>query len=84
MDADNADMATIEIRDVPQDVCDALAEQARRAGQSFDAYVRSILVREVMAQAHARRVDAIRTWPGAASFGPEDVTGVLDAGRPAR
>lgn len=37
-------MATIQIRDVPDDVYDTLRERARRAGQSLQAYMRDQVV----------------------------------------
>lgn len=39
-----AQVATIQIRDVPDDVYETLRERARRAGQSLQAYMRDQIV----------------------------------------
>jgi plasmid stability protein len=48
-------MATIQIRDVPDDAYEALREQARAAGQSLQAYMRERVVE--MARIQARRAE---------------------------
>jgi antitoxin FitA len=48
-------MATIQIRDVPDDAYEALREQAREAGQSLQAYMRGRVVE--MARIQARRAE---------------------------
>jgi hypothetical protein len=48
-------MATIQIRDVPDDAYEALREQARAAGQSLQAYLRERVVE--MARIQARRAE---------------------------
>lgn len=48
-------MATIQIRDVPNDAYEALREQARAAGQSLQAYMRERVIE--MARIQARRAE---------------------------
>jgi antitoxin FitA len=48
-------MATIQIRDVPDDVVEALREQARAVGQSLQAYLRERVIE--MARIQARRAE---------------------------
>jgi plasmid stability protein len=37
-------MATIQIRDIPEDVYETIRQRARRAGQSLQAYMRGQIV----------------------------------------
>jgi antitoxin FitA len=48
-------MATIQIRDIPDDVYEALRQEAEAAGQSLQAYVRERVVQ--MARIEARRAE---------------------------
>jgi plasmid stability protein len=43
-------MATIEIRNVPEDVCDILRTRAAAAGMTLEQYLRSELVRRAQLQ----------------------------------
>ena len=51
-------MATIQIRDVPDDAYEALREQARAAGQSLQAYMRERVVAMVRIQARKAEIFA--------------------------
>jgi plasmid stability protein len=48
-------MATIQIRDIPDDVYEGIRERARAAGQSLQAYMRERVVE--MARIQARRAE---------------------------
>lgn len=74
-------MTALQIRDVPDAVRDALAERARQTGQSLNAYLRGVVVREAKFSENVRLIDEIRDWPGEASFTVGDVTDALDAER---
>jgi plasmid stability protein len=41
------DMTTLTLHNVPDEVCDALAERANRAGQSMEEYTLAILKQEL-------------------------------------
>lgn len=78
-------MATIQIRDVPEDAYEQLREQARAAGQSLQAYMRGQLVgiartgaRKAEIFAEMRTVMAADTGSGVTI---EDILADLDAER---
>jgi len=50
---ENAGMVALQIRDVPDDVRDTLAELARVRGQSLQAFLLSIVVTEARRSANA-------------------------------
>ena len=49
-------MATIQIRDIPGDAYETLREQARAAGQSLQAYMRTWLINMHRREARRRQV----------------------------
>ena len=51
-------MATIQVRDVPDDVHEELQERAREAGQSLQAYMREQIVEA--SRSRSRRAAAVR------------------------
>jgi plasmid stability protein len=60
-------MATITIRDVPDDVRNELAARAERAGQSLQAYLRRELIALAKKPALPDLVAEIRRWKAAAA-----------------
>jgi plasmid stability protein len=54
-------MATIQVRDVPEDVAAVIAEKAADANQSVSAYLRDLLAADAAAE---RRVRAMQGWHG--------------------
>ncbi|WP_300266689.1 hypothetical protein [Microbacterium sp.] len=74
-------MPALQIRDVPEPIRDALADRARQAGQSLNAFLCDIVVREAKFAENARLIDEIDTWPKGAAFTVDDVTGALDEAR---
>jgi antitoxin FitA len=64
-------MVAVQIRDVPEDVRDALAERARQRGQSLQAFLLALIETEarrsynaVVLSRLAKRTDGTRTQPG--------------------
>lgn len=74
-------MPALQIRDVPEPIRDALADRARQAGQSLNAFLRDIIVREAKFAENARLIDEVEAWPSGADFTVEDVTNALDETR---
>jgi hypothetical protein len=67
----NACMVALQIRDVPKDVRDALAAQARARGQSLQGYLLALITEEARRSRNpalltrfARRADGERSQPG--------------------
>ena len=60
-------MATIQVREVPDDLCDVLRQRARRAGQSLQAYMRDQLVTLASRPTKEEAVDAIEAVLGRTS-----------------
>ena len=52
-------MSTIQVRDVPDDVADAIAEKAAAGGQSVSAYLRELMAADVAADLRRK---AMRHW----------------------
>ncbi|TQS41262.1 FitA-like ribbon-helix-helix domain-containing protein [Cryptosporangium phraense] len=64
-------MTALQVRDVPDDVRDALVEQARAQGQSLQAFLFEVLRRQArrpanaaVLQRFAQRSDGTRAAPG--------------------
>jgi plasmid stability protein len=73
-------MTTIQIRDVPDDVRDTLAERAKQSGQSLSAFLRDVVVREAgFARNRLLLEDVVRER--SARFTVEDVLAARDAER---
>lgn len=78
-------MPAVQIRDVPPEVRDALAERARQSNQSLSMFLRDVLIREAGFARNRALVDEISTWPDEGSdYTVEDVLDALDAGRAGR
>jgi antitoxin FitA len=78
-------MATIQIRDVPDDVHEMLQERARGSGRSLQAFMRDHVVEWTQAQsrkaAALRRLDEFLEREGGAGMTAEQILGDLDADR---
>ncbi|WP_219418616.1 FitA-like ribbon-helix-helix domain-containing protein [Pseudonocardia nigra] len=78
-------MATIQIRDVPDDAYETLRRQARATGQSLQAYMREQVI--ALADARSRREAAIRRLEeyiavdGGLGLSAEQIVADLDAER---
>ncbi len=77
----------ITIRDVPEDVRDALGEDARRQGQSLQAFLLGVLTRQARFARNQRILAAVeRELAGGDGAGPDapDAAQVLAAARAQR
>ncbi len=78
-------MATIQVRDIPDETYEWLREQARAAGQSLQAYMREQVVD--LARTRARRaavlaeLDAMLADEPGTGATTEDVLAILDEDR---
>lgn len=77
-------MATIQIRDLPEEIYETIRRRARAAGQSIQAYMREQVVdlaqRRTKAEAWAA-VEAAMSTPDTAGSTLENILGDLDADR---
>ncbi|RMI13614.1 FitA-like ribbon-helix-helix domain-containing protein [Cellulomonas triticagri] len=77
-------MVAIQIRDVPEDVRDVLTRRARAKGQSLQAYLRDVVLREASFENNLAVLDSIAARrPGSAATG-DDVLDALDRAREGR
>jgi antitoxin FitA len=78
-------MATIQIRDVPDDVHDVLTGLAEEAGQSLQAYMRQQVVEMVAARGRKAeaiaRLNALLERDGGAGWTAEQIVADLEADR---
>jgi antitoxin FitA len=65
-------MATIQIRDIPDDVHEQLQRQARDAGQSLQAYMREYIVSG--SRTRMRWAEAVDEWEAYLAANPPAVT----------
>lgn len=77
-------MPALQIRDVPEDARDLLAERARQNGQSLNSFLRDVVMREAGFARNAALVDEISAWPREPGFGADEVLEALDTGRQGR
>ena len=74
-------MAYLQIRDVPDEVRDVLAERAREKGQSLSMYLRDIVVREASFAGNRVLIDRVTAQRRATGVTTDDVLRALDAAR---
>lgn len=74
-------MTHLQIRDVPNDVRDILAQRARERGQSLNMYLRELVLREASFAGNRTLIDDVVSRRGRSSFTAEDVLAARDAGR---
>lgn len=74
-------MAYLQIRDVPDDVRDVLAERAQERGQSLNMYLREVVLREASFARNRALIDEVVSRRGGSGFTAEDVVAARDAGR---
>lgn len=77
-------MVALQIRDVPADVRDTLAERARRRGQSLQAYLLALVTDEADRSNNATLLERFHNRDDGTSIGPSDVTEALHAARAER
>lgn len=72
-------MVALQVRDVPDDVRDDLAREARRRGGSLQTYLLEVLTREARA---ARNRELLRSWtPVRGTASSESAGGPVDVAR---
>lgn len=74
-------MVALQIRDVPESVRDALTQRAREKGQSLQAYLREIVLREAAFSHNTVVLDEIGAWNRGSGVTGEDVLSALDTMR---
>ncbi len=70
----------LQIRDVPEEVRDVLADQAAQRGQSMQAYLLELLQRETRALGNIGRFDRLAEHRAAAPVGSE-IVDIIREGR---
>lgn len=74
-------MAYLQIRDIPDDVRDVLAQRAKDRGQSLNAYLRDVVVREASFADNQALIDRVVASRGDSKFTTEDVIAARDTAR---
>lgn len=75
-------VVAIQIKDVPEEVRDALAARAEARGQSTQTYLRSLLEREYQVQRNRELLEALASHRSL-TMTAEEVTAVIRADRDA-
>lgn len=71
----------MQIRDVPDEVRDVLAQRAKDRGQSLNAYLRDVILREASFARNRALIDRVVTERGTSAFTVDDVLAARDAAR---
>lgn len=74
-------MVALQIRNVPEEVRQALAERARGRGQSLQAYLLELVTREHSRTRNIEALERLASQEPAARLDPSQTLGVLDAAR---
>jgi len=74
-------MAYLQIRDIPEDARDVLAQRAKDRGQSLNSYLRDVVLREVSFADNQALISDVVARRGDSSFTAEDVLEVLATAR---
>ena len=77
-------MVALQIRDVPDDVRDTLAELARVRGQSLQAFLLSMVVNEARRSANAALLAGFSDRSDGSQLTPTDIVTALDEARSER
>jgi antitoxin FitA len=77
-------MATIHVRDVPEDTLTTLKVRAARAGQSLQAYVRQLLDSEAAVLTPEEAAEQARAIAARSRVTADDVTDAIAQARQAR
>ena len=80
----NAVMVSIQVRDVPEQVRDTLAEVARSRGQSMQAYLLALLEEDARRARNVMLLRRVRETGGGYVAAAGETAGELDAIRSAR
>ncbi|MGY0540867.1 FitA-like ribbon-helix-helix domain-containing protein [Nocardioides sp. YJ-D4] len=74
-------MAYLQIRDIPDDVRDVLAQRAKDRGQSLNSYLRDVVLREASFANNQALIDRVVASRGDSKFTTEDVLAARDTAR---
>lgn len=74
-------MVALQIRDVPDDVRQALAERARARGQSLQAFLLWLVEEEARRSRHLALLDSFAGRDDGSRLAAEDATDALDQAR---
>nr|WP_156000074.1 hypothetical protein [Streptomonospora sp. PA3] len=74
----------MQIRDVPEEVRDILADRAHRNGQSLQAYLHALVVREASCDTNIGLLDELADWTPGSGVTAEDAVAARDAARAER
>ena len=77
-------MAYLQIRDIPDDVRDVLAQRAKDRGQSLNSYLRDVVLREASFANNQALIDRVIATRGDSKFTTEDVLAARDTARSER
>ncbi|MGL5912099.1 MAG: FitA-like ribbon-helix-helix domain-containing protein [Phycicoccus sp.] len=77
----SACMVALQIRDVPDDVRDALVERARESGQSLQGFLLGVVVREASFTRNRSVIADLASWTSGTGVSPGDALAALDAAR---
>lgn len=75
-------MVALQIRDVPDDVRDALVERACEAGQSLQGYLLGLVVREASFNQNRAIIADLAEWTTGTGLTPDDALAALDVSAP--
>jgi plasmid stability protein len=74
-------MVAIQIRDIPDDVRDVLARRARAKGQSLQAFLRDMVLREASFDHNLAVLDSLASRRAGSTVTRQDVLDALDEAR---
>jgi hypothetical protein len=77
-------MVALQIRDVPEDVRQALAERARAGGQSLQAFLLALVRDEARRSTNLTLLDRFNDRDDGSRLSPSQATEALDAARAER
>lgn len=72
---------SLQIKNVPEAMRDALADRARERGQSLSRYLYDVVSREAAFQANRDLIDEVVAQRGSSTFSLDDVLGARDSER---
>lgn len=74
-------MVALQIRDIPEPVRDVLAERASEAGQSLNAFLREVVLREAAFAENRNLIDDVAARRRSNGITADDVIAALDSAR---
>ncbi|GAB3767620.1 FitA-like ribbon-helix-helix domain-containing protein [Microlunatus parietis] len=77
-------MVALQIRDVPEEVRDALAERAAQNGQSLQGFLLGVVLREASFAQNRNLLREVAEWTVGTGVTGDDVLAIIDEGRAGR